>query len=75
MISRKQFIGQTGIALSGVLINKRHAFSFLQNEFESKRPPVSERKFVSEAVEEIIRNTKSKIVNPELAWLFGNCFK
>ena len=74
MISRRNFIGKTGIATSGFLINPSHGFSFLQNEFESKRPPVAERKFVSEAVEETIKRIKSQIANPELAWLFENCF-
>ncbi|NII52916.1 glycoside hydrolase family 125 protein [Luteibacter sp. SG786] len=42
--------------------------------FPSKRPPVGKRKFTSEAVEALIAKTKKKIKDPELAWLFENCF-
>jgi uncharacterized protein len=40
----------------------------------SKRPPVGQRKFVSKAVEEMIVRVKSAIGDPELAWMFENCF-
>jgi meiotically up-regulated gene 157 (Mug157) protein len=39
-----------------------------------RRPPVSERKFTSEAVEAKIAEVKKSIRDPELAWLFENCF-
>lgn len=42
--------------------------------FVSKRPPVGQRKFTSPAVEQLIAATKKKIADPELAWLFENCF-
>jgi uncharacterized protein len=42
--------------------------------FVSKRPPVERRKFVSRAVEETIARVKSKIGDPELAWMFENCY-
>ena len=42
--------------------------------FVSQRPPVGKRKFTSEAVEKLIASTKKKIADPELAWLFENCF-
>jgi meiotically up-regulated gene 157 (Mug157) protein len=40
----------------------------------SKRPPVASRKFVSHAVEETIVRVKTNIADPELAWMFENCF-
>lgn len=43
-------------------------------EFTSRRPPVDQRKFTSEAVEAKIRQLKQSIADPELAWLFENCF-
>jgi meiotically up-regulated gene 157 (Mug157) protein len=43
-------------------------------DFTSKRPPPGERRFVSQAVEEIIRGVSDDIADPELAWLFQNCF-
>jgi meiotically up-regulated gene 157 (Mug157) protein len=42
--------------------------------FPSRRPPVDKRKFTSEAVEAKIREVKKAIADPELAWLFENCF-
>jgi meiotically up-regulated gene 157 (Mug157) protein len=40
----------------------------------SKRPPVAQRRFVSKAVEAEIARVKAKIADPELAWLFENCY-
>ncbi len=40
----------------------------------SHRPPNAQRKFVSPAVEALIARTKAKIGDPELAWLFENCY-
>jgi len=42
--------------------------------FVSKRPPVGERKFVSKAVEDQIARVKARIGDPELAWMFENCY-
>lgn len=42
--------------------------------FESRRPPLAERKFSSEAVEAKIRQVKAALADPELAWLFENCY-
>ncbi len=41
---------------------------------ESKRPAPAERKFRSEAVEQFLVETSRKIGDPELAWIFTNCF-
>lgn len=42
--------------------------------FVSRRPPVAERLFISEAVEAQIERVKSLLTNPKLAWMFENCF-
>lgn len=42
--------------------------------FTSNRPPVSARRFVSKAVEAEIARVSALIADPELAWMFGNCF-
>jgi meiotically up-regulated gene 157 (Mug157) protein len=42
--------------------------------FVSQRPPVEKRKFTSQAVEEAIRRVKASIADPELAWMFENCY-
>lgn len=38
------------------------------------RPPVRQRAFTSQAVEQLIVDTKGKIANPRLAALFENCY-
>jgi meiotically up-regulated gene 157 (Mug157) protein len=43
-------------------------------KFQSRRPPVSERKFVSQTVERTIAEIKAAMADEELAWLFENCF-
>jgi uncharacterized protein len=43
-------------------------------EFVSKRPPVGQRKFASKTVEETIVHVKAHIYDPELAWMFENCY-
>ena len=42
--------------------------------FVSRRPPVEHRTFTSDAVERTIARVKAKIGDPELAWLFENCY-
>ena len=42
--------------------------------FPSNRPAPGERKFVSKAVEREIDRVSALIKDPELAWLFQNCF-
>lgn len=42
--------------------------------FQSNRPPLAQRRFVSKAVEREIDRVSALIADPELAWLFGNCF-
>ncbi|HEY6956943.1 MAG TPA: glycoside hydrolase family 125 protein, partial [Flavisolibacter sp.] len=74
MPTRKQFIRNTGILSVGMLLSKGNLFANSLNDFESKRPPLGERRFTSEAVEAMIRQIKSHLSNKELAWLFENCF-
>src|ERR1039458_1468188 len=42
--------------------------------FPSRRPPVGKRNFASEAVEAKISEVKKSIADPEIAWMFENCF-
>ncbi|HEX9887237.1 MAG TPA: glycoside hydrolase family 125 protein [Longimicrobiales bacterium] len=46
----------------------------LRQEITSQRPPPSERRFTSQAVERTIRDVKGRLADTELAWLFENCF-
>ena len=42
--------------------------------FPSRRPPPGERRFTSRAVEAEIARVTARIGDPELAWLFANCY-
>jgi meiotically up-regulated gene 157 (Mug157) protein len=42
--------------------------------YVSQRPPPDKRKFTSEAVEQLIQRVKTTIKDPELAWIFENCY-
>jgi len=45
---------------------------YSQSQFASHRPPLSDRKFTSPAVERQLAEVKARIKDPELAWLFEN---
>ena len=59
---------------SGVLLSHTPAWAWNNHSFESKRPAPGDRKFSSAAVEATIGRLKKQIADPELAWLFENCF-
>lgn len=73
MTTRKEFIRSAALLTAGTLMNK-NVFARWPGEFESKRPPLAERHFTSDAVDALIKEMKSKIGNKELAWLFENCY-
>ena len=74
MVTRKRFLQTSAIFSAGILMKQSGAFAFAPTSYESKRPAVSERKFMSKAVNQKIAEVKKKIGDPELAWLFENCF-
>ncbi|WP_461451028.1 glycoside hydrolase family 125 protein [Mucilaginibacter sp.] len=73
MITRRDFIKVNGITTAGLGLGLRPTW-FSPEKFESLRPKAGERKFTSIAVEEKIKSIKTTIKNPELAWLFENCY-
>ena len=47
----------------------------VNGKYESKRPPMAERLFTSEAVEKKIKEVQKLLKNnPKLAWMFANCY-
>jgi uncharacterized protein len=48
--------------------------SAMPSSFTSKRPAIQDRKFHSAAVEGYLASMHSRIGDPELAWLFENCY-
>src|SRR6266536_6283358 len=75
---RRTLIKSLGYAAVGVALGADSGLSrallSAGHEFVSKRPAAGQRKFVSDAVEAKIVEVKSAIADPELAWLFENCF-
>lgn len=73
-MKRRTFLYQSGVASVGMLTPGvlKSAVSF--SDYPDKRPRLSERKFTSTAVEATIIKMKKVIKDPELAWLFSNCF-
>jgi uncharacterized protein len=65
MSTRRQFLQSAAAVLA---VPARGA------AFESRRPPLAERKFTSDAVEAKIKQVKAALSDPELAWLFENCY-
>jgi meiotically up-regulated gene 157 (Mug157) protein len=73
MLTRRDFIKINGVTTAGIGLGLRPNWSMM-NTFESKRPAPSARKFTSKAVEETIQRVKAAINDPELAWMFENCY-
>ena len=61
--------GAGALALTGALPSAARAAGF-----PSKRPAPGDRKFTSPAIEAEIARVKAKIADPELAWMFENCY-
>jgi meiotically up-regulated gene 157 (Mug157) protein len=76
MVNRRHFIKSTGLAGGVILAGGSGSFANTLSGFayESNRPPVKDRKFISESVESVIRDIKASIKDPEMGWLFENCF-
>lgn len=82
MTSRRKFIKTGGFALAALTIPNIHMpISNRSNNMNSdsvnltnKRPEKSERKFISQAVDDKIQEVKDAIPNKELASMFENCY-
>src|ERR1035437_1328802 len=73
-ITRRTMLRMTGGA--GVSLALRPAFAepAVAVASDSKRPKMADRRFSSFAVEQYLAQTSKSIANPELAWLFNNCY-
>ena len=74
MQSRRKFIQAGGMIAGAMLVRPTGLLASKGKDWETKRPAPGDRHFTSEAVESTIVNLKKQIANPELAWLFENCF-
>lgn len=75
-MKRRFFIQQTTLAGAGLLLNNMRGFSAENpnTQFPVVRTPVDKRNFTSEAVEKAIKEFQAHVKQPELTWLFENCF-
>jgi meiotically up-regulated gene 157 (Mug157) protein len=82
MVSRRGMLRTTGLAVAGLAVGAQRSDARAGGgvpaghfqDFTSQRPPIDQRHFVSEAVEETIATTGRRIADPELAWMFENCY-
>ncbi|HBG41173.1 MAG TPA: metal-independent alpha-mannosidase [Porphyromonadaceae bacterium] len=79
MTTRRDFLKKGGIGLAALAVQPSMVFSstgaIRQNGgFVSKRPAAKSRHFTSQSVEKAIQRVSSKIKDPKLKWMFGNCF-
>jgi len=75
-MKRRHFIKQSGLLIGGAtlipsLLTAKNTQTF---DFKTMRPAESTRCFTSKRVEQLIKKVKAKIADPELAWMFENCF-
>lgn len=70
-MKRRNFIINTGVLGAGMFTSK---FSFGSSGFPVVRTAIADRHFKSKSVDAAINTFHSKVKNPELAWLFENCF-
>ncbi|RDC57891.1 glycoside hydrolase family 125 protein [Pedobacter chinensis] len=73
-MKRRAFIQNTGLLGAGVLASKFSLAAGLVPEFPVVRVAQGKRHFQSKAVDAAIKTFQSNVKNPELAWLFENCF-
>ncbi|APY11530.1 metal-independent alpha-mannosidase [Seonamhaeicola sp. S2-3] len=74
-MNRRVFAKQTALGSMGLALTPQFTLSqTTYKDFVSKRPPKKERLFTSKAIEEVIKKVKKQLKDPELAWLFENCF-
>lgn len=72
MMKRREFIGSSTLLGASLFLSN---FSLAaDSEFPRVRVLPEQRKFTSKSVEAAIKEFKAKVKNPELTWLFENCF-
>lgn len=72
-MERRKFIGQSALAGASLAVPGLLRAS-VPGQFPTVRVPPDKRRFTSAAVEDTISRMQKLIRDPELAWMFGNCF-
>ena len=74
-MNRRNFFKNASLVGLGVTSNSFFGQSInLKTDYTSNRPLIEDRTYQSNAVEETINFLKSKIKDPQLAWMFENCY-
>ncbi len=77
MNSRREFLKNGSLAVAGLSVMGGTSTVFARSNpkaFVSNRPVANDRNFSSKAVEKTIAETKAKLKDQKLAWMFENCF-
>ena len=75
-MKRRNFILNTGLALAGTYSANIFGNEYLngKNIFLSNRPILKNRTFRCSSVDNLISKLKKEISDPQLAWMFENCY-
>ncbi len=76
MKNRRDFIKTGALTIAGIgMAGSSSVWAASgRKSYATNRPAAGERNFTSEAVEQAIKEAKTKIKDPKLAWMFENCF-
>ena len=74
-MKRREFIKKSGV-ISAAFLSFPAIMKAMDGkiDFVSQRPPLAKRKFTSLVIEKVIVETKKQIKDPEISWMFENCF-
>lgn len=72
-MKRRTFLQQSAVLGASVLASKL-SFAAPNNTFPTVRVAADKRHFSSRAIEDAIKEFQKNVKNPELGWLFNNCF-
>lgn len=72
-MNRRDFIISNSMVVGGFSVAPFSSFAE-SVDYVSQRPAVRDRRFISESVGRLIATVKPSIADPEIAWMFENCF-
>lgn len=73
-MQRREFVKFSALGIGSLSLMNTPLFALSRQGFVSRRPPQEKRTFYSQAVEDEIDRVIKAIKDPELAWLFENCY-
>ena len=74
-MKRRNFL--KNVSLAGIGLTSSRLFGQVENNIDryiTNRPNINDRTYISSAVEEAIKFIKSEISDPQLSWIFENCY-